>query len=122
MDKNRRRCYWINPRGQGAYVFRILLLELAVAVVSVILTVFVMKFFIDSPGEGGAVLSAGAYWTKIFWFIIGLCVFAAAILGFAGIRLSHRFFGAAYHLQRVFREANENNSFPGRFICVKKMK
>ena len=103
-NQNQRRCFWIDPKGQGSYLGRILLLEALVALVSVLLTVFVMLFFILP----GSMASASGFWGKILLYVIILCLLLGAGLVRAGIRLSHRIYGPIYRLNLEFSKSGKS--------------
>lgn len=103
---NRRRKYLIDPRCQWIYIFRILVLEILVAIPCVLLTAVVTLSMVRSDSE-----EAG-YWVKILGLAAVLCLIASAFLVYLGVRASNRIFGPIYRFQIVFDQAAETGKVP----------
>lgn len=115
MDKNRRRIFWIDPKGQGVYILRIVMLEFVVAGITGLLTAFATLFFL----ERGLVTSPNSYWVQMYGYLLFLCLLLAIILVWVGVRLSHRIYGPIYRFKKLFQESIENQDIPNSVVLRK---
>ena len=101
----KRRIFWIDPRGQGSYLNRILFLEVLVATVSALLTAFLTIFVM---WQGPNISSPTSYWLLIFGYLLVMCLIMGGVLVWLGIRLSHRIYGPAFRINKTFTEHGDS--------------
>lgn len=88
----KRRKVWIDSRFQGQYLLRILALEAVVAVVTALLTAFVVYMTI-SPH-----FKVGPDWRSVLIAFLIMIALVTAALIWQGVRISHRISGPVFRM------------------------
>jgi len=107
-SQNRRKTYLIDPHSQWAFIQRILLFELSVAVPCILLTAVVgviqLVGFSGFPGIG--------FWLKLFVSVLFLCLLLGGFLVLLGIRVSNRIYGPLSRFQDALVAASVKGEIP----------